>query len=83
MAVRRKDGSLRANYTNTHIQLQNQYKKVVDRIKVNEEDLSVLQDSLDSTDSEWLRIIVNEQKSLYRDLEYLEDKIHDISEYQG
>jgi len=81
--IRRKDGSLRADYTNTHIQLQNQYKKVVDRIKVNEEDLAVLSDSLDSTDSDWLRIIVNEQKSLYRDLEYLEDRIADISEYNG
>jgi len=81
--IRRKDGSLRADYTNTHKQLQNQYQKVIDRIKVNEEDLSVLSDSLDSTDSDWLRIIVSEQKTLYRDLEYLEDRIADISNYQG
>ena len=86
MAVRRKDGSLRADYTNTHLLLNKQYDSIRDKIKVNQEDIEVLELSanyMDETDAMWLSVIVKEQKQLYRQLQVVKDNITDISEYQG
>ena len=84
--ARRKDGSLRANYTNTHLALNAQYDRINSKIKVNREDIEVLELSLnymDETDAMWLSVIVKEQKQLYRQLQVVKDNISDISEYQG
>ena len=80
---KRADGSKAPIQSNTHIMLNKQYDMIVTKIKVNEEDLAVLSDSVDDTDSEWLRVIVSEQKRLYKDMEYIEDKIAELNNYNG
>ena len=79
----RKDGSKGPIQSNTHKLLNKQYDSIIDKIKVNEEDLELLSDSVDDTDSEWLRVIVSEQKRLYKDMEYIEDKIAELNNYNG
>ena len=76
--VIRADGSKGPIKSNTHNKLNQQYNRCVNKIKVNEEDLELLERASDDTDSMWLDVIINEQKTLYKELEYLEDKLSEL-----
>lgn len=76
--VIRADGSKGPIKSNTHHKLNQQYNNCVNKIKVNEEDLELLERASDDTDSQWLNIIINEQKTLYKELEYLEDQLSEL-----
>ena len=75
----RTDGSKGPVMSNTHIQLNKQYDKVCDKIRVLEDDLDMLlEDAESETRNNWVRIISSDLSKEYKLQTVIQDKLHEL-----